>query len=88
MVNYLRKPRKCETVHGRNLRFSIIINAFPYRSASKPRAASHRGVFCTLIETVKTNGHNPRLWLTLALKAIGRERGLTGCDALLPWTCH
>ncbi|MBK3800457.1 transposase [Azospirillum brasilense] len=43
-------------------------------------------VFYTLIETAKTNGHNPRLWLTRVLEAIGRERDLTDYNALLPWT--
>ncbi|QCO03324.1 IS66 family transposase [Azospirillum argentinense] len=43
-------------------------------------------VFYTLIETAKANGHNPRLWLTRVLDAIGRERDLTDYDALLPWT--
>ncbi|WP_454021116.1 transposase domain-containing protein [Azospirillum sp. Marseille-Q6669] len=42
-------------------------------------------VFYTLIETAKSNGHNPRLWLTHVLEAIGRERDLTDHDALLPW---
>jgi len=42
-------------------------------------------VFYTLIETAKGNGHNPRLWLTRVLEAIGRDRDLTDFDALLPW---
>ncbi|MGY0835749.1 IS66 family transposase [Azospirillum argentinense] len=53
-------------------------------------AGSHGGgeaaaVFYTLIETAKSNGHNPRLWLTRVLEAIGRERDLTDHDDLLPW---
>ncbi|MBK3803452.1 hypothetical protein GAY33_30430, partial [Azospirillum brasilense] len=39
-------------------------------------------VFYTLIETAKSNGHNPRLWLTRVLEAIGRERDLTDHDDL------
>lgn len=41
--------------------------------------------FYTLIETAKSNGHNPRLWLTRVLEAIGRDRESTDYDALLPW---
>jgi transposase len=43
-------------------------------------------VFYTLIETAKTNGHNPRLWLTRVLDAIGRDRGVIDYDALMPWS--
>ncbi|MBP2302788.1 transposase domain-containing protein [Azospirillum picis] len=42
-------------------------------------------MFCTLIETAKCNGHNPRLWLTRVLEAIGRDRDLADYNALLPW---
>jgi hypothetical protein len=41
--------------------------------------------FYTLIESVKLNGHNPRVWLTRVLETIGRDQALTGYDALLPW---
>ena len=43
-------------------------------------------VFYTLIETAKSNGHNPRLWLTRVLEVIGRDRESTDHDTLLPWT--
>jgi hypothetical protein len=42
-------------------------------------------VFYTIIETAKTNGHNPRLWITRVLDAIGRDRGATDYNALMPW---
>lgn len=51
--------------------------AFRYKSAA---------VLYTLIETAKGNGHNPRLWLTRDLEAIGRNRDLTDYNALLPWS--
>lgn len=37
------------------------------------------------IETAKSNGHTPRLWLTRVLEAIGRDREIADYDALLPW---
>ena len=40
-------------------------------------------MFYTLIETAKSNGHTPRLWLTRVPETI--ERDLTGYHALLPW---
>ena len=41
--------------------------------------------FYTLIETAKLNSHNPRVWLTRVLETIGRDRGLTDYNSLLPW---
>ncbi|WP_431854265.1 transposase domain-containing protein [Azospirillum sp.] len=38
------------------------------------------------METAKSNGHNPRLWLTRVLETFGRDRDLTDYDALLPWS--